>query len=102
MRNFSTTLKYCLLSSRVEHGEPDADEYVFEHIESSRSSNVLTIPLAVGEVEAAQPRSKPYSVADGDGLVLWVTPEGTRFWHFRYRLHSKQPPISMGRYADGC
>ncbi|MFP3563030.1 Arm DNA-binding domain-containing protein [Paraburkholderia sp. SIMBA_030] len=53
-------------------------------------------------MKAARPRSKPYCVADGDGLVLWVTPDGTKFWHFRYRLHGKQPCISMGRYADGC
>ncbi|WP_269503991.1 tyrosine-type recombinase/integrase [Burkholderia sp. IMCC1007] len=58
------------------------------------------MPLTVREVEAARPRPKPYGVADGDGLVLWVTPEGNKFWHFRYRLHGKQPRISLGRYPD--
>lgn len=58
------------------------------------------MPLTVREVEAARPRPKPYGVADGDGLVLWVTPEGNKFWHFRYRLNGKQPRISLGRYPD--
>jgi integrase len=56
------------------------------------------MPLTVLKVEAARSRSKPYGIADGDGLVLWVTPEGAKFWHFRYRLHDKQPRISLGRY----
>ena len=75
-----------------------SNEYVFEYIESSKSDNVLTVPLTVREIEAARPRPKPYGVADGDGLVLWVTPEGNKFWHFRYRLHGKQPRISLGAY----
>ncbi|CAB3668096.1 tyrosine-type recombinase/integrase [Paraburkholderia rhynchosiae] len=58
------------------------------------------MPLTVREVEAARPRPKPYGIADGDGLVLWVTPEGSKFWHFRYRLHGKQPRISLGRFPD--
>ncbi|MEX3957367.1 Arm DNA-binding domain-containing protein [Trinickia sp. EG282A] len=58
------------------------------------------MPLTVGEVEAARPQPKPYDVADGDGLVLRITPEGNKFWHFRYRLHGKQPRILLGRYPD--
>ena len=75
------------MPSKPEYGKPRADEYVLEYIESSSSHNVLAMPLTVREVEAARPRPKPYGVADGDGLVLWVTPEGNKFWHFRYRLH---------------
>jgi len=88
------------LRSKREHGTPRADEYVFEYIESSRPRNVLTTPLTVREVEAARPRPKPYGVADGDGLVLRVTPEGNKFWRFRYRLHGKQPRISLGCFPD--
>jgi integrase len=58
------------------------------------------MPLTVREVEAARPQPKPYGIADGDGLILWITPEGNKFWHFRYRLHGKQPRISLGRYPD--
>ena len=83
---------------RACHDKPTSNEYVFEYIESSRSRNVLTMPLTVREVEAARPRPKPYGVADSDGLALWVTPEGGKFWHFRYRLHGKQPRISLGAY----
>lgn len=86
----------------ASHDRPTSNEYVFEYIESSKLDNVLTMPLIVREVEAVQPRSKPYGVADGDGLVLWVTPEGNKFWHFRYRLHGKQrrlPRRAQGGYG---
>jgi len=29
-----------------------------------------------------------------------VTPEANKCWHFRYRLHGKQLPISLGRHPD--
>ena len=56
------------------------------------------MPFTVREVRAARPQPKPYGVADGDGLILWIAPTGNKFWHFRYRLHGKQPRISLGRY----
>jgi hypothetical protein len=88
------------LPSGVVPCEPAANEYIFEYIKSSRSENVLTIALTVREVQAAKPKSKPYGLADGDGLLLWVTPDDSKFWHFRFRLRGKQPRISLGRYPD--
>ncbi|AKH70525.1 MULTISPECIES: tyrosine-type recombinase/integrase [Spongiibacter] len=56
------------------------------------------MPLTAREVQAAKPKDKPYGLADGGGLSLWVTPVGQRYWHFRYRIDGKQPRISLGVY----
>lgn len=54
--------------------------------------------LTAREIQAAKPKHKPYGLADGAGLFLWVTPKGQKYWHFRYRFNSKQPRISLGVY----
>lgn len=56
------------------------------------------MPLTAREVQAAKPKNKPYGLADGAGLFLWITPTGQKYWHFRYRINGKQPRISLGLY----
>ncbi|CCG37618.1 phage integrase family protein [Xanthomonas citri pv. mangiferaeindicae LMG 941] len=54
--------------------------------------------LSAREVQTARPRAKPYGIADGSGLFLWVMPDAQKYWHFRYRINGKQPRISLGVY----
>ncbi|WP_418648331.1 tyrosine-type recombinase/integrase [Thauera butanivorans] len=54
--------------------------------------------LTAREVQAAKAKDKPYGLADGGGLTLWITPLEQKYWHFRYRLNDKQPRISLGGY----
>lgn len=56
------------------------------------------MPLSDTAVRQAKPKDKAYTLTDADGLSLFVTPNGTKAWHFRYRLGSKQPRISFGTY----
>ena len=39
-----------------------------------------------------------YSKADGNGLLLDVTPAGVKSWVFRYRLNGKREKLVVGRY----
>ena len=41
-----------------------------------------------------------YSKADGNGLLLDVTPAGVKSWVFRYRLNGKREKLVIGRYPD--
>lgn len=41
--------------------------------------------LTDSRIRAAKPRQKPYKLGDGDGLWLYVNPNGRRLWRFRYR-----------------
>ncbi|MGA8090647.1 MAG: integrase arm-type DNA-binding domain-containing protein [Terracidiphilus sp.] len=41
-----------------------------------------------------------YSKADGNGLLLDVTPAGVKSWVFRYRLNGKREKLVIGRYPE--
>ena len=41
---------------------------------------------------------KLYTVSDGRGLFLDITPNGSMSWVFRYRLNGKQEKINIGPY----
>jgi integrase len=48
-------------------------------------------------IQSAKPRAKPYRLADGDGLFLYVPPSGASSWQFRYRLGGNQQTATLGR-----
>ncbi|PHV11658.1 tyrosine-type recombinase/integrase [Chitinimonas sp. BJB300] len=52
------------------------------------------------EIKNAKPAEKEYTLADGEGLFLVVTPEGRRRWLYRFRLHGKAGKQWLGYYPD--
>lgn len=48
------------------------------------------------QAETAKPEAKPYSLNAGDGLFLEVSPDGSKYWRFRYTHAGKRGLISMG------
>lgn len=54
--------------------------------------------LTVKAVEAAKPKDKPYKLADGEGLYLYVAPTGGKSWRANYVEHGKQKTRTYGRY----
>jgi integrase len=47
------------------------------------------------------PKSKaPKKLSDGQGLSLWVMPNGSKYWKFAYRYGGKQKTLSIGVYPD--
>lgn len=51
-------------------------------------------------IETAKPKTKTYSIAIGDGLVLLVNPNGSKWWRFRYRYNGTAKMLSLGVYPD--
>ena len=49
------------------------------------------------KIQTAKPKAKPYRLADGDGLYLYVPPSGASAWQFRYRLRDKPQTATIGR-----
>ena len=43
---------------------------------------------------------KPYKMFDSRGLFLLVSPNGGKWWRFRYRFEGKEKLISLGTYPD--
>lgn len=61
-----------------------------------------TRPLTNTEVQQAKPKGKEYSLADGQGLLLRVKPNGSKIWIFNYsRPFTKQRAnIGLGMFPD--
>ena len=59
-----------------------------------------TKPLTNTEVDRARPREKEYSLVDGNGLKLRITPSGGKTWLFNYYRPSdqKRTQIAFGQY----
>src|SRR4051794_12938460 len=52
------------------------------------------------EVSRAKPKKKPYRLADGGGLYLWVPLSGVKVWQFRYRHGGKPQTATLGKFSD--
>lgn len=58
------------------------------------------MPLTDTAVRQAKPADKGYSITDASGLSLFVAPNGTKSWHFRFSWHGSQPRMSLGTYPE--
>ncbi|MCP3714895.1 integrase arm-type DNA-binding domain-containing protein [Paraburkholderia sp. CNPSo 3281] len=58
------------------------------------------MPLSDTAVRNAKPAEKPYKLADGEGMYLFVQPNGAKYWRMAYRLHGKQKVLALGVYPD--
>jgi integrase len=56
--------------------------------------------LVALDVTRAKPKAKPYRLADGGGLYLWVPPSGVKAWQFRYRHGGKPQTATLGKVSD--
>ena len=56
--------------------------------------------LTAVAIKAAKGRDRPYKLTDGDGLFLYVTPNGGRYWRMNYRHLGKQKTLAFGVYPD--
>lgn len=58
--------------------------------------------LSDSKIKAAKPGDKEYTLGDGEGLQLRVTPTGSKLWVFKYyRPHDKKRTnMSFGSYPD--
>ena len=50
------------------------------------------------KISKLKPRTREYSVADGNGLSIYVTPKGVKKWRYRYRFNRNASMISLGKY----
>lgn len=62
----------------------------------------LAVSLTELQVRRAKPGDTPFSMSDGNGLVLWVSPAGLKAWRVRYRLPdgSRPAPATIGHYPE--
>jgi integrase len=56
------------------------------------------MPLTDSQIRSLRPKPTIYRIADGNGLTLEVTPAGSKFWRYRFRLGGKASMIALGQY----
>jgi hypothetical protein len=49
----------------------------------------LSKPLSAKQIETAQPKEKPYTLSDGQGLHLLIKPNGSKLWEYVYKSPTK-------------
>ncbi len=52
------------------------------------------------QVRKVKPAEKLFKLADGGGLFLWVQPNGSKLWRFRFIFDAKEQSLSLGAYPD--
>lgn len=52
------------------------------------------------EIQNAKPKDKPYRLADGGGLYLEVTPNGSKLWRWKFRVAAKEKRLAIGAYPE--
>lgn len=60
------------------------------------------MPLTDAAAKSAKPREdgKPAKLADSLGLVLWVMPNGSKYWRLKYRFAGKEKLLALGVYPE--
>ena len=58
------------------------------------------MPLTDTTIRTAKPGSKATKLYDERGLFLIVTPQGGKWWRFRYKWAGKEKLLSLGTYQD--
>ena len=51
-------------------------------------------------VRKAKPGEKPRKLSDARGLFLLLTPNGGKYWRFKYRFAGKEKLLALGTYPD--
>lgn len=54
----------------------------------------LTDPI----IKASKPSLSPRKLSDGNGLLLLINPNGSKWWRYRYRYNGKEKMLSLGTY----
>ncbi|MCB1822211.1 MAG: tyrosine-type recombinase/integrase [Candidatus Competibacteraceae bacterium] len=58
------------------------------------------MPLTDATVRTAKPADKPLKLFDAGGLYLLVTPQGGKWWRWKYRTAGKEKLLSLGVYPE--
>ena len=50
------------------------------------------------KIKAARSTDKEQTLNDGEGLYLVISPNGRKWWRFRYQMNGKRTMLSLGTY----
>lgn len=56
--------------------------------------------LSDAKVRNAKSKSKPYKIADGEGMFLLVSPSGSKYWRLKYHYAGREKLLALGVYPE--
>lgn len=56
------------------------------------------VVLTDTKIKALKAKAKPYKVGDANGLYIYVTSKGKKYWRQKYRINNKEKLLSHGEY----
>jgi integrase len=56
--------------------------------------------LSDAKVRNSRPRTKPFKIADGEGLFLLIMPSGSKYWRLKYFFAGKEKLLALGVYPE--
>lgn len=56
--------------------------------------------LSDAKARNAKTKAKPYKIADGEGLFLWIMPSGSKYWRMRFYFRGKEKLLALGVYPE--
>ena len=59
-----------------------------------------SLPLTDVKVSKSKPQGKQFTLFDGGGLFLLVTPSGGKLWRLKYRHEGKEKLLALGAYPE--
>src|SRR5271170_5827758 len=70
--------------------------------DSPNHKTMYPMPKSLSDAQTrnAKPRTKPYKIADGEGLFLLVTPSGSKYWRLKYFFAGKEKLLALGVYPE--
>jgi hypothetical protein len=56
--------------------------------------------LSEAKIRNSKPKEKAYKIGDGDGLFLFITPNGHKYWRMKYFFENRERVMSIGPYPE--
>lgn len=50
------------------------------------------------KIKNLKPKAKPFKQGDSNGLFVYVTPKGVKYWRQKYRINGREKLLSHGEY----
>lgn len=51
-------------------------------------------------IRALKANGKLQKISDGEGLQIWVTPQGSKLWRLAFRFNGSQKVLAIGTYPE--
>ena len=52
------------------------------------------------KIRQTKPSDKPIKLTDSNGLYLFIAPNGSKLWRYRYKINGKENTFAIGSYPE--